>query len=255
MKVVFIAAGRGQRIMPYSEKHPKCFTEINRRRIIDRTLESLRSAGLSDFHFIGGYLADVVKREYPGFVFHMNHDWPNNNILESLLCAENALRNGFISTYSDILYPPDIVKKLRNNPHDIVLGIDTDWRTHYAPRTLHPMNDAEKVLINGKKIARVSRDIPNDVAPAEFIGLAKFSPRGATQFIDAYYKAKHLFGDKLFFGVPFRKAYLIQLFQFMIETGIDIHFEATHGNYFEIDTVQDLQLASAALSLYSTSTF
>ncbi len=254
MKVVFIAAGRGQRIMPFSEKHPKCFTEVDGRRIIDRTLGSLREAGLSEFHFIGGYLVDVVKREYPEFVFHLNHDWSNNNILESLLCAENALKAGFVSTYSDILYTPSIVKKLVDNQHDIVLGVDTDWRTHYAPRTLHPMNDAEKVLLSGERIERVSRDIANDVAPAEFIGVAKFSPRGAAQLIAAYHEARQLFWDN-FYGVPFRKAYLIHLFQYMLEKGIDLHFEATHGNYFEIDTVQDLQLASAALQLKQTALY
>lgn len=253
MRIVIIGAGRGARIMPYSTHHPKCFTEVNGKRILDRTLDALRPAGLEDVHFIGGYLIDVVKKEYPQFTFHHNVDWQNNNILESLLCAENVLADGFISTYSDILYTSEVVENLVQSPHDITLAVDTRWKDHYAPRTLHPMNDAEKVLLDEDKITRVSRLIPNELAPAEFIGLAKFSARGARTFIEQYRDAKSKFGGKPFREAPvFKKAYLIHLFQEMIENGIEFHCVETEGRYFEIDTVQDLNLATESLKLRQT---
>ena len=255
MKAIIIGAGRGARIMPYSEKVPKCFTEINGKRIIDWILESLHGAGVKDIHFIGGYHIAIVKAEYPEFTFHHNADWQDNNILESLFHAEAEMEGGFISTYSDIIYTPDIVRKLVANPNDLVLGVDIDWYNRYIPRTFHPMNDGEKVLLNGTKVLRVSRDIPNNVAPAEFIGVAKFTNSGAKQLIASYHSAKSEFEGKPFGGAPlFKKAYLIHLFQEMIEHGVEFHFETTPGKYFEIDTVQDLQLASAALSLYLPAT-
>ncbi len=255
MKAIIIGAGRGARIMPYSEKVPKCFTEVNGKRIIDRILDSLYNAGVTDVHFIGGYHLDVVKKEFPEFTFHENTDWQNNNILESLFHAEGEMHDGFISTYSDIIYSRDIVRKLVANPNDLVLGVDTDWYNRYIPRTLHPMNDGEKVLLNDTNVLRVSRDIPNDVAPAEFIGVAKFTNSGAKQLIASYHSAKKEFEGKPFRGASlFKKAYLIHLFQEMIEHGVEFSYEITPGKYFEIDTVQDLQLASAALSLYSPAT-
>ncbi|MDP3741824.1 MAG: NTP transferase domain-containing protein [Candidatus Micrarchaeota archaeon] len=255
MKAIVIGAGRGARIMPYSEKVPKCFTEVNGKRIIDWILDALYSAGVNDIHFIGGYHIDVVKAEYPEFTFHENTDWQNNNILESLFHAEGEMHGGFISSYSDIIYTRDIVRKLVANPNNIALGVDTDWYNRYLPRTLHPMNDGEKALLNGTKVLRISRDIPNDVAPAEFIGVAKFTNSGAKQLIASYHSAKKEFGGKSFRGCSaFKKAYLIHLFQEMIENGVEFSYEATHGKYFEIDTVQDLQLASTALSLYSPAT-
>ena len=56
--------------------------------------------------------------------------------------------------------------------------------------------------------------------------------------------------QKKFAGRPWReakvfeKAYLILLFQEMIEHGVPIHFVATHGDYMEIDTEEDYALAN-----------
>jgi len=45
----------------------------------------------------------------------------------------------------------------------------------------------------------------------------------------------------------FKKAYLIHLFQEMIENGVEMHQVTTHGGYYEIDTIEDLELARKAL--------
>ena len=236
--------------MPYSAKAPKGFTKVNGKSMLDRALDNFSANNLKDIHFIGGYLIDVVKKKYPHFKFYENTNWPNNNILESLMYAEKSLKEGFISSYSDITFTSEIVKKVLESPHDITLVMDTDWYRRYLPRTQHPMNDGEKMLVKGEEIARVSRDIDNEEAHGEFIGIAKFSPKGAELLIDHYYKAKNKYEGKPFkSAATFRKAYLIHLLQEMIESGVKMHHVKTHGGYFEIDTVQDLGLASASLKL------
>jgi L-glutamine-phosphate cytidylyltransferase len=248
MKVIIIGAGRGNRIMPYSKDQPKTFTIVNGKSMLDRALDAFKEAGLTDIHFIGGYLIDVVKKNYPQFTYYHNTDWQNNNILESLLHAENAMDEGFISCYSDIVFTPEIVKKIAASPHDITLAMDTDWYERYIPRTQHPMDDGEKMLVDGDRVIRVSRDIPNREAPGEFIGIAKFSAKGAREFIKHYKKAKKKYDGKPFRQAPiFKKAYLIHLLQEMLEDGVEMHHVDTHGGYFEIDTVQDLGLTSEAL--------
>lgn len=248
MKVIIIGAGRGNRIMPYSKDHPKTFTLVNGKSMLDRALDAFAKSDLTEIHFVGGYLIDVVKKNYPYFKFYHNTEWPDNNILESLFYAEEVMKDGFISTYSDIVFTPEIVKKVKDSPHDITLAVDTDWYERYKPRTQHPMDDGEKMLADGSRVIRVSRDIPNEKADGEFIGIAKFTPKGAKQLIEHYYKAKKKFDGKPFKSATiFKKAYLIHLLQEMIEQGVEMHHVTTHGGYFEIDTVQDLGLASEAL--------
>jgi choline kinase len=248
MKVILIGAGRGNRIMPYSANQPKSFTMVNGKSMLDRALENFAASGLTDIHFIGGYLIDVVKKAYPQFTFYNNTDWPNNNILESLFYAENAMQDGFISSYSDIVFTAEIVKKIKESPYDITLAMDTDWYERYKPRTQHPMEDAEKMLTKGDAVVWVSRDIPHLDATGEFIGIAKFSAKGAEQLKKAYHKAKKKYDGQSFRGAAvFQKAYLIHLFQEMLEDGVKMHHVDMDGGYFEIDTVQDLGLASEAL--------
>ena len=83
-KAIFIAAGRGRRLMPLTEEVPKCYAEIGGRRILDWCVAALRSAGLDDIVFVGGYRIERVRADYPGFRFCDNAAWESNNILSSL---------------------------------------------------------------------------------------------------------------------------------------------------------------------------
>ncbi|MBL8835921.1 MAG: phosphocholine cytidylyltransferase family protein [Alphaproteobacteria bacterium] len=244
MRAIIIGAGRGSRLMPTTENAPKCFAEIQGKRILDWTVEALRRGGVDEICFIGGYRIESVQAEYPHFTFRHNPDWPNNNILVSLMCAEDLMDRPFITTYSDILFTGSIVERLARAQGDIVLGVDTDWREHYRPRTRHPPHDAEKVITADGRVQRVHRAIANDDATGEFIGVAKFTPAGARAFREHYHARRAAHWDKPYReAATFQKAYLIHQFQDMIEAGHVLHHADTHGRYREIDTQEDMDLA------------
>lgn len=244
MRAIIIGAGRGQRLMPTTANGPKCFAEIQGRRILDWIVDALRAGGVDEICFIGGYRIDDVKALYPKFTFRHNLDWPNNNILASLMCAEDLMDRPFISTYSDILFSAQIVRALAGSADDLALGIDTDWREHYRPRTQHPPHDAEKVIVENGRVLRVHRGIPYEDAYGEFIGVAKFSATGAQTLRQHYHRCKARHAGKPFREAAlFEKAYLIHLFQEMIEAGVAFGHADTHGRYREIDTQEDMALA------------
>ncbi len=245
MKGILIGAGRGRRLMPLTEDVPKCYAEIGGRRILDWSLEALRSAGLSDIVFIGGYLIDRVRADYPELRFRENAAWADNNILASLFHAEAEMAQGFVSSYTDILYTPEAVQRLVASPADIALLVDTDWRRRYAPRTEHPETDGEKVRLAAGRVIEVNRAIPPAEAPAEFTGVARFTPAGARLLAEHYHRARQAFDGRPFRGAAsFARAYLIDLLQHMLEAGVTMAAVETHGGYFEIDTTQDHALAS-----------
>jgi choline kinase len=244
MQVIIIGAGRGSRLMPHTADTPKCFAEVEGKRILDWSLEAFRSNGLDRFCFIGGYQINKVQADYPEFEFRHNATWEQNNILASLMHAEDRMQHGFICCYSDILFTPNIVEKLLNSPADIALGVDTGWLDRYEHRTEHPSDDAEKVTVEGGLVTRVHRNIPEADAYGEFIGVAKFSPKGAQLLRDAYHRAlgQHQ-GQPYREAKVFEKAYFIHLLQDMIEQGIPMHHEDTPGGYIEVDTQQDFAYA------------
>jgi choline kinase len=245
MRAIIIGAGRGSRLKSMTDNQPKCYAAIGGRRIIDWTLQAFDRAGLHEKTFIGGYQIDLIRRDYPQLRFHHNVDWQNNNILLSLFHAEDDMAGGFVCSYADILFRDSIVRDALNHPGDIVVCVDTHWRERYADRTQHPEHDAEKVRVVGDQVAHIHRDIPSAHADGEYIGVAKFSPRGAALLREHFHRVQDEFGGKPWREAKvFEKAYLILLIQEMIERGVSVHFVATHGDYMEIDTEEDYALAN-----------
>ena len=244
MKAIIIGAGRGERLMPHTADAPKCFAQVKGKRILDWGLEALRSGGLSDIIFIGGYRIDRVRKAYPDFTFCDNTDWPDNNILESLMHAEDHMSDGFVCAYSDILYTGSIIRELMTSKRDITLVCDTKWRERYGKRTEHPEEDGEKMAVVGGRVTVINRTMSSETASGEYIGVTRFSPDGAASLIRAYHDARSRTNGQAFQAAKtFRKAYLIDLYQHMLESGQEIAASFTPGDYMEIDTNQDFQIA------------
>jgi choline kinase len=244
MQAIIIGAGRGQRLMPTTADTPKCFAEVGGRRILDWALAALRANGIDRIAFIGGYQIDKVRAAYPELTFRHNADWPNNNILASLFHAEDLMAGPFLCSYSDVLFTPEVVRRALADRADMALVVDTEWVHRYADRTEHPPDDAEKVLVEGGHVTRVARDIPTERAHGEFIGVAKFTAAGAARLREHYHRCRAEFAGRPFREArTFEKAYLIQLFQQMIEAGETFAHVDTPGGYIEIDTQQDFDYA------------
>ena len=246
MRAIVIGAGRGSRLGHNTDEVPKTLVEVMGRPMLDWILEALAAAGFTrkDVVFVCGYAEDVVRRRYPEFTFVRNEDWANNNILLSLLCAREHLKQGFVSTYADIVYDGAVVQKLAASRADISLGCDTAWRRRYVGRTQHPETDAEKLRADGDRVLELSRTIASEAAQGEFIGVMKLSAAGASSLCSAFDAAQARFDGGLFReGRTFRKAYLIDLLQQMLEAGVPMERQNTAGGYMEIDTGQDLAMA------------
>ena len=234
--------------MPLTASQPKTFTPIAGKRILDWTLDAFQRNGLGSFVFVGGYLKHLVEAEYPQFTMVENPNWPDTNMLHSLACARDFMAQGFYSTYTDTLYRDDAVASLKESPYDITLVMDTLWRERYRFRSQHPESDGEKMITDGERVVRISREIRSEEASGEFTGVLRMTRAGAAQFL-AYYDGllTSLGADGIFTaGRPFRHAYVIHQLDQMIQEGIEVHCVSVPGEYHEIDTLEDHQLASRA---------
>jgi len=230
--------------MPTTSDSPKCFAEVQGQRLLDWNLQALAASGLTDICFIGGYQIDKVRAGYPRFTFRHNTTWETNNILASLMYAEDLMDEPFVCCYADILFTADVVRRLLANPEPIALSVDTQWLDRYQHRTQHPPNDAEKVTAQNGRITRIHREIDPAAAHGEYTGIAKFTAAGAGLLTEHYRRCRTQFAGQPFREAPvLEKAYLIHLFQEMIEAGIPMAHADTPGNYMEVDTQQDFELA------------
>jgi choline kinase len=243
MTPIIIGAGRGRRLAHLTSEIPKPLVHILGRPMLEHVLVALEAGGFArnQVAFVRGYLGEVIGAHYPELRYVDNHDWAVNNILLSLLCAREHMRDGFVSSYADIVYEPRAIEMLMQSGHDIALVCDTDWRRRYRDRSEHPETDAEKVRVEGDRVVEISRHIPPSEASGEFIGVMKLNAFGAARFLGAFDDARAATVEGAVFrdGRTLEKAYLIDLLQHMLERGEPMHWVPIDGGYMEIDTTED----------------
>lgn len=240
-RVIVIAAGMGSRLEHHTDERPKCMVRVGGKSILDHQLDALRANGVDDIHIVRGYLSDRLV--VPGATYYENAAFRSNNILHSLFFAREAIDGPLLTTYSDIVYTSGVVERLLDSPHDISLVVDREWAKAYEGRDDHPPEQAELVEMDGERVTRVGKVVGPGDAVGEFIGLAKYSAAGARALREAFDEVRQRLDDDDPFqnAALFRKAYLTDLFQEMIDDGVELGVTFIDGEWREIDTVQDLE--------------
>jgi phosphoenolpyruvate phosphomutase len=245
LQAIIIAAGPSSRLRPFTEDTPKTLLKIEEKTILQRTLECFRECGINDIAIVRGFKKEKIT--LPNITYFDNDNYENNNILESMFYAEKAMDEGFIFTYCDILFSKAVVQKLLDAPHDINLVIDTAWAKRYEGRTFHPTDEAELALVENGLVTRLSKFYNPDVAYGEFIGLAKFTKKGAEILRRNYYRSKEnktcKFEGRFHDATKFELAYLTDMVQELIFRGFPVHSVDIEGEWVEIDTAQDFEYA------------
>lgn len=245
MKAIIVGAGRGIRMMPATESYPKCMIGgMGGRRVLDWILDALTSVGVDPIVYVGGYHIDKVIAAYPQLRYYHNDQWASNNILESLFCAESEMDSEFLVSYSDVVCRHNVLQRLMGSEADVALVVDRDWRRRYVGRTDHPQTQAEKVAVRNGQVIEVGKHLTPDETYGEFIGLAKFSDRGAHEMRSHYLGVRGHYLERPFHQAPnIREAYLTDMFQELVDLGVRLETVDIWGEWVELDTPQDLERA------------
>ena len=248
VRAIIVAAGESNRLLPLITNKPACLLQVGDRTIIARELENLRACGIHDIVIVRGYQGDKIN--YPAVRYYENEDYQNTGIMRSLSYAESEMSGEFVFCYSDILYIKEVLDRLLRDRSDIALVVDTDWAGPYQQRQQHLVSEAELVRVEGERISQIGRDIiPPSEAHGEFIGLAKFSMKGAEILKTNYAWAAEKYKAVAFHGAPsIDKAYFVDMIQELIVQGYPISHIDIQGGWAEVDTVEDFKRVSQQLS-------
>tara|TARA_B100000795_G_scaffold81678_1_gene58883 strand:- start:506 stop:1630 length:1125 start_codon:yes stop_codon:yes gene_type:complete len=244
VKSIIIAAGLGSRLKGYTEALPKCMLMFGNKTLLERQLEVYDYCGIKDISVVRGFKKEKIN--YEGLNYFDNIDYPNNNILNSLFYAEEAISGNVVISYSDILFDTNVVSRLLDSNADISIVVDIDWRGYYVDRKDHPIEEAEKVIFDANnEVLKIGKVITTkEDVYGEFIGMLKLSPRGSEIIKLHFNRAKKIFWDKPFQRAQtFQKAYITDLIQDMVDMGVSIHCVIIERGWKEIDTVEDYEKA------------
>ncbi|MEN2436451.1 sugar phosphate nucleotidyltransferase [Weeksellaceae bacterium A-14] len=134
MKALIFAAGKGTRLKPFTDHHPKALAEVNGIPLLERNIRFLQGFGIQDFviniHHFGSQITDFLKkRDCFGARIEISDE--SEELLETgggLMFARHLLDHGedFLIMNADILTDlniSDFIREHQRNHHFVTLAV------------------------------------------------------------------------------------------------------------------------------------
>ncbi len=241
IKIIILAAGKGERLLPLTKDSPKAMVSIFGKPILDYQLNVIKKVGITKTIIVTGYRKEKIK--YKNVKYFTNEKYDSTNMVETLFCSNNEMEDSFIVSYGDIIYDPKILESLVNDTSYISVVVDKEWKKLWKIRSDDPINDAESLEIKNNEIISIGQKINSiDEACGQYIGLMKFQGKGIEILKSTYetLKLKSLKNNGFYKkNKKFNQMYMTDLLQEIINSGFIIKPLIINGGWLEIDTIND----------------
>ena len=244
MKIIIIAAGSSTRLRNEIKDVPKGLLKINDKSIIEIQLDLFKKNQLSDITIITG--PNKQKFEFKNVNYIHDNEFQNHDVLGSLMASKSIMNDDVLATYSDIVFDENVLHSMLDFKGDIGIAVDLNWEKKYVTRTQHLKSEADNVLMENNKILKIKKNITEYIPKqnlGEFIGLMKLSKNGAKVFVEKFNYLMKFHEGKFHDAPSIKKAYLTDMLQELIDSGVVVKPIIINDEWYEIDTLQDLQIA------------
>jgi len=172
MKGIILIAGKGNRMLPISEKIPKTLIQIGEKCLLERQIENLKQVGVKEIVLVVGFKKEIIKKfinhKFKGikFKFIENNKYAETNTIYSLWLAKEEMNDDFFYLNGDVYFPTEVLVRLLTLKNKNTMAIDKKRCGEEEVKVICDKNG--RILKIGKELN------PNDCS-GEFIGVAKFS--------------------------------------------------------------------------------
>ena len=244
MKAIILAAGSGSRLHEITGGLPKPLVDINGNSLIQRQIDLLKEKNIDKIIVVTGFKSNEFKLKDVSYIDDLEYD--KHDQLGSLIAAESELNDDIIITFGDILFDNDIIEQVLSAQSDFAAAIDLDWTESYEKRIDNPIELAGKVLVKDEKILEFSENLPikkDGFLIGEFLGIIKMKKIGAEIFRQSLHDLIQNHDGKFHDAKSFESAKITDMLQELIDSNLKINPIFVKGNWCEIDTPKDLELA------------
>jgi len=161
MKAVIIAAGMGNRLWQTTNKTPKTLLPFGQGTILSTIMDNLSLAGIESFVIVLGYKAELIEsylqeQNQLGYRITLlyNNEWQRGNGISVLKAAQALDGRDFLLSMADHLVSvPALQAVVGQADGQNLLLVDRRLRQIFDP------DDATKVLVNGRFIKNIGKEI------------------------------------------------------------------------------------------------
>lgn len=244
MQAIILAAGMGRRLGDLTKDNTKCMVKVNGVSLIDRTLTQLSKLKLSRVVIVIGYQGENLKKhvgdEYRGLkIEYINNPVydKTNNIYSLSLAKKELQEDDTLLVESDLIFDDALFPMIVNAPHPnlalvakceswmdgTMVRIDTDCNIiNFVPKEAFRYEDVD-VYYKTVNIYKFSRE---------------FSTNEYVPFLEAY---SRVMGNNEYYEQVLRVLT-------MLHTSSLKALPIGDEKWYEIDDVQDLDIASTLFS-------
>lgn len=234
MKAIILSAGQGRRLLPFTERIPKCIVPVQRQPLIGWQIDVLEQCGIDDISVVVGYGADEVEKRLAELygphrirtLYNPFFDCADNLI--SCWAARIEMQEDFLLLNGDTLFEAAVLERLLAAPQrPITLAVDS--KDHYD-------DDDMKVIRDGERLVHVGKKLPLDQVGAESIGLMVFRGDGPRLFRETIERALR--------NPQALKQWYLSLIDELADRGV-VWTQSIQGlGWTEVDCPADLERAS-----------
>jgi choline kinase len=247
VKAIILSAGQGKRLLPLTERVPKCMLAIAGEPLVARQIDALLECGVADITIVVGFGAELVES---GVAQHYgaqrirtlyNPFYTVTDNLVSCWVARGEMERDFLILNGDTLFAPIVLRQLLTAPErPITLAVsrkdgydDDDMKVirnnGNGGNNGNNGNDAGRLLHVGKKL-------PREEVNAESIGMMTFRGEGPRLFRDAM--------DRALRTPAALSQWYLSLIDALAKTGVVFTQEIPAAAWTEVDSPADLERAS-----------
>ena len=235
MQLLILASGRGARLKKSTSKHPKCFVQIRKKKIIDYISENFSK--FDETIIATGYKSNLIKKKFPYIKFAHNKKFLTTNMVYSMFSAKKLIHSDVVVSYSDIIFDHTIIDKMIkiNKTH---MPLNRNWLQYWKKRmNHHKINlDAENLITNKNKIVSIGGKIINKRPKLQFMGLIKLKFK---DYLKLY---------KFFKKINKPKMDMTRFINLAIQNKIiKMNFFVSKKYWFEIDNQSDKKITEKML--------
>ena len=227
LKALILAAGDGTRIKSVV---PKVLLPLCGVPLIQRTILTLKDAGITDIIIIVGFKEDVVKNYLgDGSKYGVNISYATNGEYErengtSILKAEKMVDEKFLLVMGDHIFTSKVIKGILKVKGDLVIATDSN------PKYID-VGEATKILTDADEIKDIGKDLTefNAVDTGIFLCSKQIFP----VITECVKDGKEEWSDSI-------KKY--------IENHKAVPYDASASIWLDVDTKEDLKKAEILLA-------
>lgn len=244
MHAVFLAAGTGTRLRPYTDSVPKCMVPVAGRPMLTWALDALHEAGIDRAVIVLGYREDVVRSTYGSryrgiaIEYAVNPDYATTNNLYTVHLAREHLQDDVLLLESDLVYDPAVVRALVDHPGKNVALVDrfTEAMSGTCVTFAGDANDPD----------RVGRMILGKDQGADFDRGSAFKTVNLYKLDGAMMREHYLPAVEAWVGSARTDQYYEAVLAQLVDEGkVPLHALRTgEHRWYEVDTPEDLELAA-----------